>query len=1204
MKRKQAMAFLLSAIMTSGTTMSVFANDISGHWAEEVITKWQENGKLNGYIDGSFQPDKIITRAEFLRLLNNTTQTSFTSYADTTFSDVNKNDWFYADVTQAVDKKVTTGFSDGTFRPNEPITRAEASMMMYKAEQLEQNETATNRFTDNIPVWAKGAIGAVVDAGYLSGYQDGTFGADKGMTRAEAISALERMTQQQNKTNELATKTEELPDVITKNIVIYNQQDADKLQGKRVTGKTLLYFSEDLTLSNVDFEGEVIAIPIETEYFTETEDVSIEEDVAVGATYETIKGIQKPKTNVTISNTTIKHLHTKTQKSDIVSINLTGTSKVEIIDVEVLKIKNVNQSILKTIITGDKAESETPETSVTTDIEHINVITQEPLVVKVPTNITLSEEALEKIENVIKKEDTNTTNENTTEENTNTTNENTTEENTTIGLEQSDINDVLASSDISQETAEAIQAILNELNSSGDSNNINNSDNITSIVIDDTVFESVSSSPVPVVSSGMANVKFEGNNAVVEFVTGGNGEGSGPIQWNPNTGTFSFAFTKDENGLKIGADKQNTQTEEPVEQSQKIELELENINVDNISMAPEPKEKDNNEFTLTMKNAGVNTLDIKNNVFTRLSAEAQSKIRDMMVNGVQSTKITVDEDSEIDTVKTNNIGELSIEGKGTVRVINPDDLSKVDVSHLLSNPNITPPGGKRSGGSSGGKGSSSSGSSKPSDPDTDPSNPSDPSNPDKPPVTDPEKPTDIKTATLSGLKNLTTKTAKTARVTTSDTDYTVGAVTWKKDGSDVNWTTAQTGEYTAHLTLTAKEEKQFSKTATVTLNGMDLSGISVSEDRKTLTAVATVQVTKPKPVVVKPEITTVNLSGLADLTTKTAQSAKVTTSDTGYSVEAVTWKKGGTDVTDWETATAGEYTASITLTADSKHHFDNPTVKLDGSTVSNVTISDDNKTLTFTVPMQLAETLPAKLSNLSVTIPSSNQGSSQNSVVVDETGTSIDVSVDVENAVEGSKVKFIISPVGSTKDDMNFTGGSTEGTDIVATVDINGNSANATLNITKAQKTNFTIKAQYVDEKGTPLSDTEKAIDVTVINNPIDYIIVDSVSATPVVDEVPDISAISVEVEANKGYTVTSVEWGKIENNAYEILADSTFVAGTTYAVKATLEVDSRLSGVSFAGAGDISVQGAGAGGYNRNFTNINGGTLEIVFSVGEAQGA
>jgi len=1250
MKRKQAMAFLLSAIMTSGTTMSVFANDISGHWAEEVITKWQENEKLNGYIDGSFQPDKIITRAEFLRLLNNTTQTSFTSYADTTFSDVNKNDWFYADVTQAVDKKVTTGFSDGTFRPNEPITRAEASMMMYKAEQLEQNETATNRFTDNIPVWAKGAIGAVVDAGYLSGYQDGTFGADKGMTRAEAISALERMTQQQNKTNELATKTEELPDVITKNIVIYNQQDADKLQGKRVTGKTLLYFSEDLTLSNVDFEGEVIAIPIETEYFTETEDVSIEEDVAVGATYETIKGIQKPKTNVTISNTTIKHLHTKIQKSDIVFINLTGTSNIGIIDVEVPEIKNVNQSIPKTIINGDKAESETPETSVTTNIGHINVITQKPLVVKIPTNVTLSEEALEKIENVIKKEDTNTTNENTTEENTNTTNENTTKENTTIGLEQSDINDVLASSDISQETAEAIQAILNELNSSGDSNNINNSDGITSIVIDDTVFESVSPSPAPVVSSGMANVKFEGNNAVVEFVTGGGdsvllqdnnventilngditintggdvinagdgfvtagiGEGSGPIQWNPNTGTFSFAFTKDENGLKIGADKQNTQTEEPVEQSQKIELELENINVDNISMAPEPKEKDNNEFTLTMKNAGVNTLDIKNNVFTQLSAEAQSKIRDMIVNGVQSTKISVDEDSEIDTVKTNNIGELSIEGKGTVKVINPDDLSKVDVSHLLSNPNITPPGGKRSGGSSGGKGSSSSGSSKPSDPDTDPSNPSDPSdpsNPDKPPVTDPEKPTDIKTATLSGLKNLTTQTAKTARVTTSDTDYTVGAVTWKKDGSDVNWTTAQTGEYTAHLTLTAKEEKQFSKTATVTLNGMDLSGISVSEDRKTLTAVATVQVTKPKPVVVKPEITTVNLSGLADLTTKTAQSAKVTTSDTGYSVGAVTWQKGGTDVTDWETATAGEYTASVTLTADSKHHFDNPTVKLDGSTVSNVTISDDNKTLTFTVTMQLAETLPAKLSNLSVTIPSSNQGSSQNSVVVDETGTSIDVSVDVENAVEGSKVRFSVKKSGEINNGyMIFSGGedNNDAIDIAIKVEIVNGSATAKLEIKYVQKVDFTIKAQYVDEKGTPLSDTEKTIDVVVLKNPIDHIIINSLSATPVVGQTIEDSAISVTPETNRGYSLYSTEWGTWNGSAFNPLnAGDTFEAGNTYAIRATLQADGNMpfhdnfnnfnqymSDYIYYSPDDYSLVG----------TAINGGNLEIIFQSTQA---
>ncbi len=66
MKKKQAIAFLLSAAMTTGVTIPVLANDITGHWAQATITKWQQNGKIDGYQDGTFQPDKSITRAEFL----------------------------------------------------------------------------------------------------------------------------------------------------------------------------------------------------------------------------------------------------------------------------------------------------------------------------------------------------------------------------------------------------------------------------------------------------------------------------------------------------------------------------------------------------------------------------------------------------------------------------------------------------------------------------------------------------------------------------------------------------------------------------------------------------------------------------------------------------------------------------------------------------------------------------------------------------------------------------------------------------------------------------------------------------------------------------------------------------------------------------------------------------------------------------------
>lgn len=317
MKQKQAIAFLLSVAMTTSAVIPVFANDISGHWAEQTIAKWQANGKISGYTDGSFRPDKIITRAEFLRLLNNTIQTSFTAHTDTTFSDVTKNDWFYADVAQATNKKITTGFSDGTFRPNQPITRAEAAMMICTAKQLKQNETASNRFTDNIPAWAKGAVGAVVDAGYLSGYQDGTFGANKGMTRAEAVSALERMitaeehtqqaeikqqaekesqqkeTEQQNETKQQSnmvwekggggggsskksnSTTEQESNIITKDITIYNQKDADKLQKKTVLGKTTIYLNGEIKLQDVEFKDDVEVVIVETAEAYMTEDTAV-----------------------------------------------------------------------------------------------------------------------------------------------------------------------------------------------------------------------------------------------------------------------------------------------------------------------------------------------------------------------------------------------------------------------------------------------------------------------------------------------------------------------------------------------------------------------------------------------------------------------------------------------------------------------------------------------------------------------------------------------------------------------------------------------------------------------------------------------------------------------------------------------------------------------------------------------------------------
>lgn len=196
MKKKQAIAFLLSTTMAVGGAVQAFAaaSDINGHWAEATIAKWQSVGKIGGYEDGTFKPDKTITRAEFVRLLNTATATSFTSSANISFSDVKESDWFFADVAKAVGSKITSGFEDGTFRPSETVTRAQAAVFICNAKGLAPNESAANTFADatQIPAWAKGAVGAVVTAGYMSGYPDGSFGAGKGMTRAEAVSTLDR----------------------------------------------------------------------------------------------------------------------------------------------------------------------------------------------------------------------------------------------------------------------------------------------------------------------------------------------------------------------------------------------------------------------------------------------------------------------------------------------------------------------------------------------------------------------------------------------------------------------------------------------------------------------------------------------------------------------------------------------------------------------------------------------------------------------------------------------------------------------------------------------------------------------------------------------------------------------------------------------------------------------------------------------------
>ena len=190
---------MLAAMLLSAVPAAAAFRDTAGHWAEKTLDEWQDEGLIDGYGDGSFQPNGTVTRAEFAKLVNRTM--GFTAESEISFSDVTERDWFHAEVARAVAAGYARG-SGGLFRPNQPVTRAEAAAMLARAAGLAAKEERADAFADaaSIPAWARGSVGAAAEAGYMTGYPDGTFGALGSITRAEAVVTLDRVRRSAQKT--------------------------------------------------------------------------------------------------------------------------------------------------------------------------------------------------------------------------------------------------------------------------------------------------------------------------------------------------------------------------------------------------------------------------------------------------------------------------------------------------------------------------------------------------------------------------------------------------------------------------------------------------------------------------------------------------------------------------------------------------------------------------------------------------------------------------------------------------------------------------------------------------------------------------------------------------------------------------------------------------------------------------------------------
>ena len=150
---------------------------------------------LIGYADGTVRPNGKITRAEvatiFFRLLDDDTRAKYWS-SENNFSDVSADKWYNNAVSTLSRMGVIGGYADGTFRPDAPISRAEFAKIAVSFTQ--NNGSATyNYFTDvKTTDWFAPYVTAAKDAGLIEGYSDGSFKPESKITRAEACAIVNR----------------------------------------------------------------------------------------------------------------------------------------------------------------------------------------------------------------------------------------------------------------------------------------------------------------------------------------------------------------------------------------------------------------------------------------------------------------------------------------------------------------------------------------------------------------------------------------------------------------------------------------------------------------------------------------------------------------------------------------------------------------------------------------------------------------------------------------------------------------------------------------------------------------------------------------------------------------------------------------------------------------------------------------------------
>lgn len=222
--------FTILILLISISPQVMAFTDVEGHWAEQTISKMSDARVLSGYHGGVFKPDDYMTRAEFATVIDKLL--GLKDESERYVPDITRDDWYADEIRRIIKAQIMQGDQDGYVRPNDKITREEAVVVLARAFKIQNLASIIPNYGDReeISPWAESAIISFAKYGYIDGYEGNLLKPRANITRAEAITIINRI----------------IPNILTSNVY------EGTMKG------TALVFDNNVVLNSLTINGDLI----------------------------------------------------------------------------------------------------------------------------------------------------------------------------------------------------------------------------------------------------------------------------------------------------------------------------------------------------------------------------------------------------------------------------------------------------------------------------------------------------------------------------------------------------------------------------------------------------------------------------------------------------------------------------------------------------------------------------------------------------------------------------------------------------------------------------------------------------------------------------------------------------------------------------------------------------------------------------------